>query len=167
MTSTIMVDRDASGVEMLFSPVKVGAISLLHRVVHAPTTRLRAAEDLSPSAMMIEYYRQRASEGGLLITESVHPSYDSRGYEGAPGIYPDAHVKAWKTLIDPILCGILGVTEQGLIDSGLPALWKKLNQRAHPSKELWEEVFAHPNRPILDVFDEPAARETHECLPAS
>jgi N-ethylmaleimide reductase len=102
MTSTMMVDRDASGVEMLFSPVKVGAISLLHRVVHAPTTRLRAAEDLSPSAMMIEYYRQRASEGGLLITESVHPSYDSRGYEGAPGIYTDAHVEAWKGLTDAV-----------------------------------------------------------------
>jgi N-ethylmaleimide reductase len=102
MTSTMMVDRDASGVEMLFSPVKVGDISLLHRVVHAPTTRLRAAEDLSPSAMMIEYYRQRASEGGLLITESVHPSYDSRGYEGAPGIYTDAHVEAWKGLTDAV-----------------------------------------------------------------
>jgi N-ethylmaleimide reductase len=102
MTSAMRVDRDAAGVEMLFSPVKVGAISLLHRVVHAPTTRLRAAGDHSPSAMMVEYYRQRASEGGLLITESVHPSYDSRGYEGAPGIYTDAHVAAWKGLTDAV-----------------------------------------------------------------
>jgi N-ethylmaleimide reductase len=102
MMNTTMTDRDAQGVEKLFSPVAVGAISLLHRVVHAPTTRLRAAEDHSPSAMMVEYYRQRASKGGLLITESVHPSYDSRGYEGAPGIYTDAHVKAWKTLIDAV-----------------------------------------------------------------
>ena len=97
-----MIDREALGVEKLFSPVTVGAISLLHRVVHAPTTRLRAAEDHSPSAMMVEYYRQRASEGGLLITESVHPSYDSRGYEGAPGIYTDAHVEAWKGLTDAV-----------------------------------------------------------------
>jgi len=102
MTNARMVERDAAGVEMLFSPVRVGAISLLHRVVHAPTTRLRAAEDQSPSAMMVEYYRQRASEGGLLITESVHPSYDSRGYEGAPGIYTDAHVEAWMGLTDAV-----------------------------------------------------------------
>jgi 2,4-dienoyl-CoA reductase-like NADH-dependent reductase (Old Yellow Enzyme family) len=51
-SSTVMIDRDAPGVEKLFSPVEVGAISLLHRVVHAPTTRLRAAEDHSPSAMI-------------------------------------------------------------------------------------------------------------------
>ncbi len=44
---------------------------------------------------MVEYYNQRASRGGLLITESVHPSHDSRGYEGAPGIYTDGHVEGW------------------------------------------------------------------------
>jgi N-ethylmaleimide reductase len=102
MTSALLVDRDVASVEMLFSPIKIGTISLLHRVVHAPTTRLRAAEDHSPSAMMVEYYQQRASEGGLLITESVHPSYDSRGYEGAPGIYTDAHVEAWKELTNTV-----------------------------------------------------------------
>jgi N-ethylmaleimide reductase len=101
-SSAEMIDREAPRVEKLFSPVTVGAISLLHRVVHAPTTRLRAAEDHSPSAMMVEYYRQRASDGGLLITESVHPSYDSRGYEGAPGIYTDAHVEAWKGLTNAV-----------------------------------------------------------------
>ncbi|CAG9185031.1 alkene reductase [Cupriavidus pampae] len=79
----------------LFSPVAVGPHTLNHRVVHAPMTRLRANEDDSPSAMMVEYYRQRSSDGGLLITESAHPSYDSRGYQGAPGIYTDAHVAAW------------------------------------------------------------------------
>jgi N-ethylmaleimide reductase len=102
MMSAKVIKRDAPGVELLFSPIEVGAISLLHRIVHAPTTRLRAAKDHSPSAMMVEYYRQRASKGGLLITESVHPSYDSRGYEGAPGIYTDTHTKAWKDLTDAV-----------------------------------------------------------------
>ncbi|WP_322015203.1 alkene reductase [Paraburkholderia sp. J12] len=86
----------------LFSPVNVGPLSLSHRVVLAPMTRLRSEADDSPSAMMVEYYRQRASEGGLLITESAHPSYDSRGYIGAPGIYTDAHVKAWKKITDAV-----------------------------------------------------------------
>ena len=98
----LKMEDAAPGVEMLFSPVQVGAISLLHRVVHAPTTRLRAAEDHSASEMMMDYYRQRTSRGGLLITESVHPSYDSRGYEGAPGIYTDAHTGAWKRLTDMV-----------------------------------------------------------------
>jgi N-ethylmaleimide reductase len=87
---------------LLFSPVQLGALALSHRVAHAPTTRLRAEADHSPSAMMVDYYRQRASEGGLLITESAHPSYDSRGYEGAPGIYTDAHVAAWRRLTDAV-----------------------------------------------------------------
>ncbi|WP_321911956.1 MULTISPECIES: alkene reductase [unclassified Paraburkholderia] len=82
----------------LFSPAKVGPVELDHRVVLAPMTRLRAEPDHTPSAMMVDYYRQRASAGGLLITESAHPSYDSRGYIGAPGIYTDAHVEAWRRI---------------------------------------------------------------------
>jgi N-ethylmaleimide reductase len=91
-----------SDVAMLFSPFAIGEILLSHRVVHAPTTRLRANPDQSPSAMMVEYYSQRASRGGLIITESVHPSHESRGYEGAPGIYTDAHVEGWKHLIEAV-----------------------------------------------------------------
>ncbi|WP_144152354.1 alkene reductase [Paraburkholderia sp. BCC1885] len=86
----------------LLSPVKLGALDLSHRVVLAPMTRLRADKDDSPSAMMVEYYRQRATQGGLLITESAHPSYDSRGYIGAPGIYTEQHVAAWKKITDAV-----------------------------------------------------------------
>jgi N-ethylmaleimide reductase len=86
----------------LFSPIQLGAMSLSHRVVHAPMTRLRSESDDSPSAMMIEYYRQRASAGGLIITESSHPSFDSRGYLGAPGIYTDQHVHAWRSVVDAV-----------------------------------------------------------------
>lgn len=93
-------DRNAKAI--LFAPVKLGALSLSHRVVHAPTTRLRAAPDDSPSAMMVDYYAQRASEGGLLITESAHPSSNSRGYHGAPGIYTDAHVDGWKKVAEAV-----------------------------------------------------------------
>lgn len=87
---------------LLFSRIAIGQIALSHRVVHAPTTRLRADPDHSPSAMMVDYYGQRASEGGLIITESAHPSYDSRGYEGAPGIYTDAHVAAWRRVAEAV-----------------------------------------------------------------
>jgi N-ethylmaleimide reductase len=86
----------------LFSSTNVGPLQLSHRIVHAPMTRLRSDSDDSPSEMMIEYYRQRASQGGLLITESAHPSYDSRGYLGAPGIYTDEHVEAWKKITDAV-----------------------------------------------------------------
>jgi N-ethylmaleimide reductase len=93
---------DSAQQEVLFSPMDLGAIPLLHRIVHAPTTRLRAAPDDSPSPMMVTYYEQRASRGGLIITETTHPSRDSRGYEGAPGIYTRAHVNAWKRVVSAV-----------------------------------------------------------------
>ena len=101
-TSTDRPPSHDDEMAMLFSPVTLGAIALQHRVVHAPTTRLRADPDDTPSAMMVDYYGQRASAGGLIITESAHPSPDSRGYEGAPGIYTDAHVAGWKRIADAV-----------------------------------------------------------------
>jgi N-ethylmaleimide reductase len=86
----------------LFTPTHLGAIVLKHRVVDAPTTRLRALADETPSPMMVEYYRQRASAGGLIITEFSHPSHDSRGYIGAPGIYTDAHVRGWRQITEAV-----------------------------------------------------------------
>ena len=86
----------------LFSPLQLGPYTLNHRVVHAPTTRLRANSDDSPSELMLEYYTQRASAGGLIITESTHVSYDSRGYLGAPGIYEDSHIPGWKKIADAV-----------------------------------------------------------------
>jgi N-ethylmaleimide reductase len=86
----------------LFSPLQLGPYTLDHRVVHAPTTRLRANPDDSPSDLMLEYYSQRASAGGLIITESTHVSYDSRGYLGAPGIYEDSHIPGWKKIADAV-----------------------------------------------------------------
>jgi N-ethylmaleimide reductase len=91
-----------SAAPKLFTPARIGALDLTHRIVHAPMTRLRAEADASPSAMMVEYYRQRASQGGLVITESVHPSPDSYGYLGAPGIYTDRHVAAWRRVTDAV-----------------------------------------------------------------
>ncbi len=88
--------------ETLFTPTTLGPLSLAHRVVHAPMTRLRAEADLSPSAMMAVYYGQRASAGGLMITESAHPSFDSRGYLGAPGIYTEVHVAAWQKVTEAV-----------------------------------------------------------------
>jgi N-ethylmaleimide reductase len=100
MSETATVDTVQQ--DILFSPMDLGRIPLLHRIVHAPTTRLRASPDDSPSSMMEKYYGQRASRGGLIITETAHPSRDSRGYEGAPGIYTQAHVEAWKRVVSAV-----------------------------------------------------------------
>jgi N-ethylmaleimide reductase len=81
----------------LFSPIRVGALDLLHRVVMAPLTRLRSKipGDV-PTSLMAEYYGQRASVGGLLISEGTTVSLGGRGYLGAPGIHSEEHVAGWR-----------------------------------------------------------------------
>lgn len=86
----------------LFSALQLGPLTLQHRVVHAPVTRLRSDPDDTPSDIMLEYYTQRASEGGLIITESSHVMRSGRGYLGGPGIYEDKHVEGWKRIADAV-----------------------------------------------------------------
>lgn len=68
----------------LYTPIAVGPIQLKHRVVQAPLTRLRAEQPGDvPSSMMVSHYSQRASDGGLQITEATTVAITGRGYLGA------------------------------------------------------------------------------------
>ncbi|WP_120499504.1 alkene reductase [Roseovarius sp. EL26] len=98
----------------LFKPITIGKIALNHRMVLAPMTRIRADEaTLAPTDLTTLYYAQRASQGGLLITEAVHISpeatpvwsiyprvADVGGH--VPGIWTKAQVQAWKTVVDGV-----------------------------------------------------------------
>jgi N-ethylmaleimide reductase len=89
--------------QKLFTPVQIGDITLKHRVVMAPLTRLRATLPGGvPSDLMLEYYRQRASEGGLIVTESTAIAQSGHGYYGAPGIYNAAQVSGWKRIVETV-----------------------------------------------------------------
>ena len=83
----------------LYSPISLGGLPLLHRVVMAPLTRSRAKlpGDI-PSDLMLQYYTQRASKGGLIITEGTAVSATARGWLGAPGLYSDEQVEGWKRI---------------------------------------------------------------------
>ena len=47
----------------LFDPIQIGEITLPNRVIMSPLTRLRGTPDHIPTALMIEYYTQRATAG--------------------------------------------------------------------------------------------------------
>lgn len=85
----------------LFDPVKLGAISLSNSIVMAPMTRDRAGEGDTPTDLMVEYYRQRAT-AGLIITEGAQPSAVGKGYWRTPGIYTDEQVKGWAKVADAV-----------------------------------------------------------------
>ena len=78
----------------LFTPYKVGAITVKNRMVMAPMTRSRAIGNI-PNALMAEYYRQR-SGAGLIITEGTSPSPNGLGYARIPGIFSEQQVDGWK-----------------------------------------------------------------------
>lgn len=87
----------------LFTPVRIADFSLSHRVVAAPLTRLRADQPGDvPGDLMVEYYRQRASQGGFQIAEATPVSVQGRGYLGAPGIYSDEQIPGWRRVTDAV-----------------------------------------------------------------
>ncbi|KAG9317093.1 hypothetical protein JVU11DRAFT_1280 [Chiua virens] len=87
----------------LFKPIKVGRITLQHRVVLAPLTRFRAYASHVPGPQQASYYAQRGStSGSLLITEATFISHDAGGYAHVPGIHTDAQIQGWKKVVDAV-----------------------------------------------------------------
>lgn len=86
----------------LQKPLTVGAFKLAHRVVLAPLTRVRADEQLAPRPMVVEYYAQRASKGGLLISEATNITGESYAYHYSPGIWTEHQVEKWRLVTDAV-----------------------------------------------------------------
>ena len=85
----------------LFTPVKLGALQLQNRIVMAPMTRSRCDTDGMPTAVMVDYYRQRAS-AGMIVSEGIAPCADGLGYCRTPGIYNAAQIDAWRAITDAV-----------------------------------------------------------------
>ncbi|GAB9464664.1 12-oxophytodienoate reductase 1 [Globisporangium polare] len=90
----------------LFSPLTLGGkkspITLGHRIVMAPCTRLRSGEEGVPPPIAVKYYAQRTTPGGLLVSEATNISPTARGYFGAPGIFNDAQIQGWQRVTDAV-----------------------------------------------------------------
>jgi N-ethylmaleimide reductase len=87
----------------LFTATQVGLVPLSHRVVMAPLTRMRSEQPSDvPGDIMVQYYAQRASEGGLIISEATPVALTGRGYLGTPGIYNDTHIAGWRKITDAV-----------------------------------------------------------------
>jgi len=85
----------------LFSPLKLGALSLKNRVIMAPLTRCRATLDHYATPLMAEHYAQRAS-AGLLIAEATMISEGNSAFYREPGIYSAAHANAWRQVTQAV-----------------------------------------------------------------
>ena len=66
-------------------------------MVMAPLTRMRASQPGNvPHALNVEYYRQRASQGGLIVTEGAQISPSGQGMPATPGIHSQAQIEGWR-----------------------------------------------------------------------
>ncbi|KAK4479968.1 hypothetical protein RD792_013022 [Penstemon davidsonii] len=72
-----------------------------YRIVLAPLTRSRSYNNV-PQPHAVLYYSQRATKGGLLITEAACVSDTAQGYPHMPGIWTKEQVEAWKPIVDAV-----------------------------------------------------------------
>ncbi|WP_216892640.1 alkene reductase [Nocardia alni] len=86
----------------LFESIELpGGLVLPNRVAMLAMTRVRAQVDGTPTALMAEYYAQRAG-AGLVITESTPVSETGRGFLTAPGMYTIEHALGWKRVVEAV-----------------------------------------------------------------
>ena len=85
----------------LFDPLRLGDFEITNRIVMAPLTRDRAGPGQVPTALMAEYYRQRAS-AGLIISEASQVCPEGQGYLDTPGIYNREQVAGWRHVTDAV-----------------------------------------------------------------
>src|SRR6202451_2146705 len=82
---------------LLYSPVTLGPYTFKNRIAMSPMTRSRAIGNV-PDDLMVEYYKQRATSAGLIITEGTSPSPNGLGYPRIPGIFSAEQSAGWKTV---------------------------------------------------------------------
>lgn len=107
--------------EPLFSPLKIGDITIKNRITMAALTRNRA-ENTYPTDLMKEHFVQRA-DAGLIVTDAIlvtrlgwiifppfraavnhvlSPCFRSTEWPNAPGLWDDKHVVEWKKIVDAV-----------------------------------------------------------------
>ncbi|KAK0184556.1 hypothetical protein F5146DRAFT_1145412 [Armillaria mellea] len=89
----------------LFQPINIGDLTLNHRIVLAPLTRVKSTEKghVPYTSVMKEYYSQRASDPGtLLITEATLVAQKAGVFKNIPGIWSQEQIDAWKEITDAV-----------------------------------------------------------------
>src|SRR5229473_3197091 len=110
----------------LFAPIQVGLMELKHRVVMGPLTRSRSVQPGNvPGDLMVEYYSQRASDGGLIVSEATSISVAGGGWFAAPGLYSEEQVAGWKRITTPFIRSVDTCFPNSGIQ-GVPGMWTRL-----------------------------------------
>ncbi|MBN2802262.1 MAG: alkene reductase [Deltaproteobacteria bacterium] len=82
---------------ILFTPFKIGTLTIPNRIIMAPMTRSRAGKERIPNDLMAKYYEQRAT-AGLILTEATSVTPMGVGYADTPGIWSEEQIEGWKKI---------------------------------------------------------------------
>ncbi len=106
-----MVEQTATGQQpghkafpRVFSPGKIGSLTLKNRAMVAPLTRTSATVEGRVTQEMIDYYAEFARGGwGLVIAEAsyIDLAY-SQGYNNQPGMAYGLQQESWKPLVEAV-----------------------------------------------------------------
>ncbi|WP_397450749.1 alkene reductase [Pseudomonas sp. NA-150] len=149
-------------IDNLYTPLKLGALELPHRIIMAPLTRMRSPGGV-PTALSAEYYAQRAS-AALIVTESAAISAQALGYPDMPGLYNAEQIAGWKRVTDAVHAKGGRIIAQ-IVHSG---------RTSHSSYSASGALAVAPSAIVpvggqaftpsfsLEAFEVPRALETHE-----
>lgn len=88
--------------QAIFETYTLNGLQLNNRMVMAPMTRSRAANEGNvPTDLQADYYAQRAT-AGLIVTEGIFISEEAIGVIHVPGIYTPAQLEGWKLTTDAV-----------------------------------------------------------------
>src|ERR1700712_2131960 len=151
-------------------PQRVGGLDLKNRLAVAPMTRVSAASDGTATSEMADYYSTFARGGfGMVITEGTYTdTTHAQGYLNQPGLATEAHVQAWRPVVDavhaeatPLIAQLMhaGALSQGnshgvgtIAPSGVAPRGKPLGEYGGP--DAWPTPRAMTDADIDDVVDD-------------
>lgn len=138
----------------LFTPLKIGELSIPNRIIMAPLTRCRAVGGARiPNALMAEYYSQRSS-AGLIISEATSIAPNAVGYPDTPGIWSEEQVNGWKKVTSAVhaaggriflqLWHVGRVSHPAYLNSALPVAPSAIAAQGHVSILRPKQEFPTP-----------------------
>jgi N-ethylmaleimide reductase len=86
----------------LFTPLTLGEFQLAHRVVMSTPPRCRARAHGIPTALMALHHGQRASAGGLMISEATAVRREGLADPESPGLYTSEQANLWRPVTDAV-----------------------------------------------------------------
>lgn len=122
----------------MFTPLELRGLTIRNRVVVSPMC-MYSAVDGAPGEFHFVHYGARAMGGaGLIFTEMTNVSAEARITPGCTGMYSQAHMEAWRRIVD-------------FVHTNSSARFALQLGHAGPkgsTRVPWEED--HPDQPLVD-----------------